>query len=697
MPIVSVVGGWDPAGDFQNSDNSSEAHLFAAGARWASRGSGPSGNGGSSLGTAGTTINTGRAVVTVAVTEPNRREYPALGVAPNSVDTEADADLYARRHDPVGRGWDEDERGGGGGERDGREQPHAHQSNNRDTNRHERHGHHQALDRLNRDQPPGWRGEAQKNGTWDRGRNHLNRGRGRCALRDEKEEEDPFAKAEAEEREFFAMRAARSNAQTREVSAISNQLSNETESNGCLPAFFQGGSRTREETVSARPRSAAENGAVARADSRFAGPGGFANDRNGTTRPSNAYQPPLSRTGFGANHIPMPPPKGGGGAGFGFDARQGGQYRPDHGGNLRVARGIPGASLGRGAPPLPPGAPPGARRQPPPPLPVEDIRDEERDAFQLELQRVVAEQEAERRRREGGAAAGTVSRTNAHAGASGQPHKLARELAGSALVSHPAPPPGLQPVGAPAPSFHGAQAPTGLADDDGDGESDGETDKHRSERKKRGGRRVREAETRRAAKAETVGSLGGPVGSGVAGGVGGTSVGGNLGGATYGPAVGAAAGGWGAGALAGLAWAGPVAEMQRSASVDKLANPLTFLDPRRMATHVGAGPLVTAAASAAHAAHHHQHAASANAFAYESALAALSALGVAEDASVAARASSAANGGDTHATPGQPPAALAGHRTAAYAPPPSVGLGFGNGLWSAAAGAPPLPHGPRPP
>tara|TARA_B110000971_G_scaffold27651_1_gene24816 strand:+ start:589 stop:1002 length:414 start_codon:yes stop_codon:yes gene_type:complete len=137
--------------------------------------------------------------------------------------------------------------------------------------------------------------------------------------------------------------------------------------------------------------------------------------------------------------------------------------------------------------------------------------------------------------------------------------------------------------------------------------------------------------------------------------------------------------------------------MQRSASVDKLANPLTFLDPRRMATHVGAGPLVTAAASAAHAAHHHQHAASANAFAYESALAALSALGVAEDASVAARASSAANGGDTHATPGQPPAALAGHRAPAYAPPPSVGLGFGNGLWSAAAGAPPLPHGPRPP
>ena len=173
-----------------------------------------------------------------------------------------------------------------------------------------------------------------------------------------------------------------------------------------------------------------------RVDSRFAGPGGFAgnnasrpvtgpggggggfyepdrysqasnygngrhdNDRNGRWGGSHARAD--ARSGYKNDDFSgsrgTTPLRGG--SGFGFDARRDtlhGQNNMDGGHN--VSRDFAHMSLGRGAPPLPPGAPPGGRQRPLPP-PMEDERDEARDAFQLELERVMAEQEAERRRRE---------------------------------------------------------------------------------------------------------------------------------------------------------------------------------------------------------------------------------------------------------------------------------------------------------
>ena len=389
--------------------------------------------------------------------------------------------------------------------------------------------------------------------------------------------------------------------------------------------------------------------------------------------------------------VPSPPPRGVPDALGSVPRDASSDARSAHSG---VHRALADASLGRSresggwrAPPLPPGAPPGAPRRPghpAAPAPAEE-RDVERDLFQAELERVVAEQEAERRRRESPGAPGvadadgTARTTGAPfappgpgGGADatrggGLPRANARELAGSALVSHPPVPPGVPPIahGAPRglgisrPGAHGDsrearaarlpayERPVAASGAEGDGVADDvET---RGERKKRGGRRVREAEERRAAKA----SENATASSALRGGDGsfypdtGLGLGRGAGGAPPGPA---AARGWGAGALGGLAWAGPVAEIQRSASSDALAHTARA----RLASDQGGPGRADAAATAA--AHHHAAAAASNAFARDSAIAAL--------------------GG-------------------------SVGLGFGGGLWStggppAPSGAPPLPPGPPP-
>ena len=464
-----------------------------------------------------------------------------------------------------------------------------------------------------------------------------------------------------------------------------------------------------------------------RVDSRFAGPGGFAgnnasrpvtgpggggggfyepdrysqashygngrhdNDRNGRWGGSHARAD--ARSGYKNDDFSgsrgTTPLRGG--SGFGFDARRDtlhGQNNMDGGHN--VSRDFAHMSLGRGAPPLPPGAPPGGRQRPLPP-PMEDERDEARDAFQLELERVMAEQEAERRRRE---IVDAGKGDNCQKGAPGAPgarpgnnavpigehsaagwQRNAQELAGSALVSHPPPPPG-PPPGAQRSRFHIEEY-----DDFGD-EDGGEGDQQQKERKKRGGRRVREAEERRAAK-EAVGGvpIGGSVGSVGGGAVGNARVG------MLRPIEPAAAtgnaGGWGAGALGGLAWAGPIADIQHSANSDALiARARLVADPSNQPA--GAGPLADAAASMAAAAHHHQAAAANNAFAYESAIAALDALvdrGGGQVAPIATNHS--ANHGFA------PPSVLV-HGA-------SVGLGFGGRLWSGGGGVPPpLPPGPRP-
>ena len=498
----------------------------------------------------------------------------------------------------------------------------------------------------------------------------------------------------------------------------------------------------------------------------------------------------------------MPPPRGAGGADFPRGPHphphppgafgSGSAARATHAGAHRafadVSLGPPRGREGGGAraPPLPPGAPPGAPlgvSRDVSRLPPEDERDVERDAFQAELERVVAEQEAERRRREapggdlqgaernhpgpgaprvpnpgGGGAEGAP----ADARAAGWP-RTARELAGSALVSHsPAQTPGVplsrdpgvsDPGGSrlytnagpmPAPSydptrsdalptgFDPSTTPFGGASRDSLAE-DAETRK-KEERKKRGGRRVREAEERRAAKngaenASAASALGGTMatypdtahgvlsGSGSFPGRGGRGAGPGTG--TGPPAMSAAAGGWGAGALGGLAWAGPIAEIQRSASSDALAHAARA----RLASDQGAPGRAdaaaamssAAAAAAAAAAHHHQAAAASNAFAYESAIAALGALvdrGAPAGGDIGIRGvddrARDGDGGDRHGHPG----GVSVPRPAFGRPAPpgggapigrgSVGLGFGGGLWSAAGpppppGAPPLPPGPPPP
>jgi len=615
------------------------------------------------------------------------------------------------------------------------------------------------------------------------------------------DDEDPFAKAEAEERAFRAANGGFASG-------------NRDAPRG--PGDARGGPREADASFG----GARDAAAAAEAPRAGGPPGGFGGGGGGFRERDTSF-PGSRQAGYGAGtgggtrelderaararaafagpgpagDIPMPPPRGAGGADFlrGPHPHPPGAFgsgsaaRATHAGAHRafadVSLGPPRGREGGGAraPPLPPGAPPGAPRRPEPRAglaPPEDERDVERDAFQAELERVVAEQEAERRRREapggdlqgaernhpgpgaprvpnpgGGGAEGAP----ADARAAGWP-RTARELAGSALVSHspaqtpgvPLPPPGVSDPGSrlytdagpmPAPSYdptHSDALPTGfdpsttpfggvsLAED-------AETRK-KEERKKRGGRRVREAEERRAAKngaenASAASALGGTMatypdtahgvlsGSGSFPGRGGRGAGPGTG--TGPPAPSAAAGGWGAGALGGLAWAGPIAEIQRSASSDALAHAARA----RLASDQGAPGRAdaaaamssAAAAAAAAAAHHHQAAAASNAFAYESAIAALGALvdrGAPAGGDIGIRGvddrAGGGEGGDRHGHPG----GVSVPRPAFGRPAPpgggapigrgSVGLGFGGGLWSAAGpppppGAPPLPPGPPPP
>ena len=569
------------------------------------------------------------------------------------------------------------------------------------------------------------------------------------------DEEDPFAKAEAEERDFRASRGG--------------MAANETNRD----AF---GGATAE-----APLSSLRDGFLSGSGSGLSGgslrepprEASFAMQGHAGYGAGGASREPISN-GFATNpregDISMPPPRGafatsdfarGGASGppGAFGRRD---ASPAHSAHASVHRAFADVSLDRSregprAPPLPPGAPPGAPRRPGPAAPEEAERDVERDAFQAELERVVAEQEAERRRRENPGNAMHANNANANAsdadaektgapfaagrsggaplaGADGAPaewRRTARELAGSALVSHPPPPPG-PPPGAHLRAPYEASSASGIAED-------AETLK---ERKKRGGRRVREAEERRAAKASenaSSSSSSAPGGThsmhthhpemfsahhgsdpgGAASSVPGHGTGLGLemgqGGAPPGPP---AAGGWGAGALGGLAWAGPIAEIQRSASSDALAHAARA----RMASDPGAPGRAdaaaamssAAAAAAAAAAHHHQAAAASNAFAYESAIAALGALvdrrpvggasGSVDDRASGGHPSSQHHtrnpGGVSVPRPAFGQAPGAGSVGAPIGGPiggpiGSVGLGFGGGMWSAAG--PPLPPGPPPP
>ena len=557
------------------------------------------------------------------------------------------------------------------------------------------------------------------------------------------DEADPFAEAEAAEREFRASRRA----------AAAGDRDGPRGPDDPRRVFGGGGGGGLHEPP--RDESFAHSGHATGADTAGGSRGPF-----GRADPAASG---LARRDGGVSASQPPPPRGVPGV-FGStprdafpDARA---ARPNaYGASASASIGRSREGGGARAPPLPPGAPPGAPRRPgPPSAPAPaDERDVERDLFQAELERVVAEQEAERRRRENpGNPAGNPGRRldgfDANARATGAPFAAGggerlnaqkSELAGSALVSHPPAPPAPP---APAPPPH--SAPRGLGPSGGGPHGDFETARaarlppherpaatgsdfdwgaHEDaetlkERKKRGGRRVREAEERRAAKAlenaTTPSALNGSFYPDAAprsdrgGGPG-------AGGAPPGPGPSVAAGGWGAGALGGLAWAGPIAEIQRSASSDALAHAARARlasDREELPGRADAAAAMSsaAAAAAAAAAHHHQAAAASNAFAYESAIAALGALvdrrpaGGASGPSAAVESSRDPRGGDPHPrhhTPGvsgvsgvsvpRPAFSPGQGARSAGAPIGSVGLGFGGGLWSAAG--PPLPPGPPPP
>ena len=203
MPLAAAAAnpsqsgtGWTDASQTTES-HTEEGSLLAAGARWAGGRAAVSGGGG---------FGDARAAA------PNRREYPSLGAAADAADAEADADLYARRHDPSGRRWDEDERKGSGvsgvslnggvslnqsGDRFERGRPfrgHDAYGASTRTSQTERAFERDARGGRDVRGPDGW---------------PVRRGDRRERRRaDDDDEDDPFSKAEAEERAFRAAHGA---------------------------------------------------------------------------------------------------------------------------------------------------------------------------------------------------------------------------------------------------------------------------------------------------------------------------------------------------------------------------------------------------------------------------------------------------------------------------------------------------------
>ena len=597
-------GGWN--GESDATKQKEEGSLLAAGARWAS---GAHTNG----------VLVGVNVKVDAASAPNRREYPSLGADANAADAEADADLYARRHDPSGKRWDDDERKGGvpGSSSRGGPGPGprgfggrpgdgaygargAYGDDDRRDFRADRRETKNAYP-LSRD-ADGW---PVRRGDFPR--RDFPRSFGRRRVDDD--EEDPFAKAEAEERDFRASRGG----------MAANETNRDAFGGAAAEAPL---SSLRDGFLSGSGSGSGLSGGSLREPPREAS---FAMQGHAGYGAGGASREPISN-GFATNpregDISMPPPRGAfatsdfarGGASGPAGAFGRRDASPAHSAHASVHRAFADVSLDGAAKAAraaaAPGRAAGRARRPGPAAPEEAERDVERDAFQAELERVVAEQEAERRRRENPGNAMHANNANANAsdadaektgapfaagrsggaplvGADGAPaewRRTARELAGSALVSHPPPPPG-PPPGAHLRAPYEASSASGIAED-------AETLK---ERKKRGGRRVREAEERRAAKASENassssssapggthsmhthhpemfsahhGSDPGGAASSVPGHGTGLGLGMGQGGAQPGPP---AAGGWGAGGSAACR-AGPIAEIQRSASSDALAH-----------------------------------------------------------------------------------------------------------------------------
>ena len=749
-------GGWND--NAETLKQKEEGSLLAAGARWAS-GAHTSG------------VLVGVNVKVDAASAPNRREYPSLGADVHAADAEADADLYARRHDPSGKRWDDDERkggvpgsssrGGGGGPGGGRGfggRPAGDGAYGGGFGAYE--GSDDARDfRADRRDVKNAYPHSRDADGWPVRRGDVSSSRPFGRRRVDDDEEDPFAKAEAEERDFRLRRGGAAANETNQ-DAFGGAVNEAPRLERLRDGFLSGSGLPGLSGTNPEPPLEAS----------FAGPG-----HAGGYGAKGVSREPISN-GFGASRdgdISMPPPRGafaaddfarGGAKGaLSFGRRDASQTHEQR--HANVHRAFADVSLDRSregprAPPLPPGAPPGAPRRPGPAPPEEAERDAERDAFQAELERVVAEQEAERRRREnvGNAMAGAdAEKTGAPfaagrsggapgAGADVAPaaewRRTARELAGSALVSHPPPPPGPPPGAHSHAPYEMSASASGIAED---------AETRNAERKKRGGRRVREAEERRAAKASENASSSSsapgasrsthahhgsemahrgsdPASSSSSVQSHGTGLGLGMGQGKGTPGA-PAAGGWGAGALGGLAWAGPIAEIQRSASSDALAHAARARmtsDPGAPGRADAAAAMSSAAAAAAAAAaHHHQAAAASNAFAYESAIAALGALVDRRPVGPGpAGAGLTGAGSDDRGSGGHPssqhhtrnPGLGSVPRPAFGVPPPgagsvgapiggpigSVGLGFGGGMWSAAGpppppGAPPLPPGPPPP
>jgi hypothetical protein len=192
-------GGWND--NAETLKQKEEGSLLAAGARWAS-GAHTSG------------VLVGVNVKVDAASAPNRREYPSLGADVHAADAEADADLYARRHDPSGKRWDDDERkggvpgsssrGGGGGPGGGRGfggRPAGDGAYGGGFGAYE--GSDDARDfRADRRDVKNAYPHSRDADGWPVRRGDVSSSRPFGRRRVDDDEEDPFAKAEAEERDF---------------------------------------------------------------------------------------------------------------------------------------------------------------------------------------------------------------------------------------------------------------------------------------------------------------------------------------------------------------------------------------------------------------------------------------------------------------------------------------------------------------